>query len=151
MNILKSHLLLPINIFYNYRNMKYTLLVGRIFFSLIFLMTIMTHFSSQTVAYAASAGVPMASILVPLSGIIAFLGALSIILGYKAKVGAWLIIIFLVPVTFCMHKFWGVTDEMAMHMQMANFMKNISMLGGALMIAYWGSGPLSLDIKKQAQ
>lgn len=127
--------------------MKYVLLIGRILFSLIFLRTIIGHFSQGTIQYASSAGVPYASFLVPLSGIISFLGALSIILGYKAKIGAWLIVLFLIPVTFTMHNFWSIADPMAHQIQMVMFMKNISMLGGALMIAFWGSGPLSLDNK----
>lgn len=127
--------------------MKYTVLIGRILFSFMFLMTIMNSFSSQAVQYATGAGVPMPSLLVPLSGIMAFLGAVSIIIGYKAKIGAWLIVLFLLPVTFMMHKFWTATDPMAMQMQMGMFMKNISMLGAALMITYFGAGPLSIDNK----
>lgn len=101
--------------------------------------------ASQTAAYAASAGVPAPMALVIISGIIALLGALSIILGYKARFGAWLIIIFLVPVTFAMHKFWTVTDPMQSQMQMAMFMKNIALIGAALMISYFGAGPVSID------
>jgi putative oxidoreductase len=107
----------------------------------------MGHFSSGTIAYAASAGVPMASIMVPLSGIIAFIGGLSIVLGFKTKIGAWLIIIFLIPVTFMMHKFWTVSDPMAQQMQMANFMKNMGLIGGALFLTYFGAGPISIDNK----
>jgi putative oxidoreductase len=77
--------------------MKYIALLGRVLFSLIFLVTIINHFKPAAAGYAASQGIPAASILVPLSGIIAFAGALSIILGYKAKIGAWLIVLFLVP------------------------------------------------------
>ena len=125
--------------------MKYIVLVGRILFSTIFIMTIMGHFSKQDIGYAAAAGVPLASIAVPLSGIIAFLGGLSIAFGYKAKWGAWLIVLFLVPITVMMHNFWAASDKMAAQMQMAMFIKNLSILGGALMIAYFGTGPLSLD------
>jgi putative oxidoreductase len=128
--------------------MKFILLLGRIFFSLIFLMTVMHHFSKDTIGYVASKGIPAASFLVPLSGVIATLGALSIILGFKARWGAWLIVIFLIPVTFMMHDYWNVTDPMMKQMQMAMFMKNISMLGGALIITYFGSGPLSIDAKR---
>ena len=125
--------------------MKYVPLLGRILFSMIFLDSGFKHFTSGTINYAASAGVPMASIAVPLAGIIAIVGALSILLGYKAKWGGWLIVLFLVPVTFMMHAYWSVTDPMQHQMQMIMFMKNMSMLGGALMIAYFGSGPVSLD------
>jgi putative oxidoreductase len=125
--------------------MKYIVLVGRILFSTIFIMTIMGHFSKQDISFAAAAGVPLAPIAVPVSGIIAFLGGLSIAFGYKAKWGAWLIVLFLVPITLMMHNFWAAPDKMAAQMQMAMFIKNISILGAALMIAYFGTGPLSLD------
>jgi putative oxidoreductase len=125
--------------------MKYVPLIGRILYSLIFIMAVMGHFSSQSVTYATSSGVPMASFLVPFSGVIAGVGGLSILLGYKAKWGAWLLVIFLVPVTIMMHNFWAVTDPMMKQMQMAFFMKNFALLGTALFIAYFGSGPLSID------
>ena len=121
-------------------------LLGRFLFALIFVMAGANHFSSRTIAFAASQGVPMASILVPLSGVISILGALSILLGYRAKFGAWLIVLFLVGVT-PMHKFWGITDPMLQQMQMAMFMKNISMIGAALLISQFGPGPWSLDAR----
>lgn len=128
--------------------MKYTLLAGRVLYSLIFIFSSFGHFSEPSIGYAASKGVPAASLLVPLSGIIELIGALSILLGYKAKYGAWLIVLFLIPVTFMLHNFWTIEDAMAKQMDMAAFMKNISMMGAALMIAYFGSGPLSLDNRK---
>jgi len=122
-------------------------LAGRILFSLIFLMSGFTHFSGQTIGFAASQGVPLASIVVPLSGVIAFVGALSILLGYRAKLGALLIVVFLIGVT-PMHKFWGITDPMMQQMQMVMFLKNLTMLGGALLISQFGSGPWSLDSRE---
>jgi putative oxidoreductase len=112
-------------------------------------MTAFNHFSGKTIAYAASQNVPFASLLVPASGIIATLGGISIILGYKARLGAWLIVLFLVPVTLMMHNFWAITDPMMKQMQMAMFLKNVSMLGAALMITYFGAGPYSIDAKSR--
>ena len=129
--------------------MRYVVLVGRVCYSLIFLTTIYGHFTAQYIGYAAQQGVPAAGVLVPLSGIIATAGGLSIALGYKAKIGAWLIVIFLVPVTLAMHNFWAVSDPMMRGIQMAMFLKNVSMFGGALLISYFGSGPLSLDARGQ--
>jgi putative oxidoreductase len=122
-------------------------LVGRIMFSAIFLASVPSHFSPHTVAYAEAAGVPMANIAVPLSGMIALFGGLSILLGYKAKYGAALLVLFLVPVTLMMHRFWGIADPQMAEMQMINFMKNVALTGGALMIAFFGAGPLSLDAR----
>jgi putative oxidoreductase len=122
--------------------------LGRFFFALIFLMAGANHFNRQTIGYAASQGVPLASIAVPLSGVLAIAGGLSILLGYRAKLGAWLIALFLVPVTFMMHKFWLVQDPMMAQIQMILFMKNIAMLGGALLISQFGAGPFSFDARR---
>jgi putative oxidoreductase len=122
--------------------------LGRFMFSLIFLLAVPNHFSKQTIRYAASQGVPLASLAVPLSGLLALVGGLSILLGYRAKIGAWLIIIFLVPVTLMMHKFWGVPDPTMAQIQEVMFMKNLALLGGALIISQFGAGPLSLDSRR---
>jgi putative oxidoreductase len=119
--------------------------LGRFLFALIFLMAGANHFNKQTIGYAASQGVPWAAVAVPLSGMVAIVGGLSILLGYRAKLGAWLIVLFLVPVSLMMHKFWTVTDPMMAQIQMILFMKNVSMLGGALLISQFGAGPFSLE------
>lgn len=124
-------------------------LLGRLLFGLIFIMSGPRHFTSAIIGYAAAQGVPLASIAVPISGLLALVGGLSILLGYRAKIGAWMIALFLVGVTPLMHRFWGISDPMAQQMQMIMFMKNVSMLGGALLITQLGSGPWSLDGRKQ--
>lgn len=123
-------------------------LLGRFLFALIFLMAGPMHFSSQDIGYAASQGIPLASITVPLTGVIAFLGGLSILLGYRARLGAWLIVLFLAGVTPMMHNFWAVTDPMMHQIQLVMFLKNVSMLGAALFITQVGSGPWSLDARR---
>ena len=122
--------------------------LGRLFFALIFLFAAPNHFAKQTIAFSASQGVPLASIAVPLSGVVAIVGGLSILLGYRAKLGAWLIVLFLVPVSLMMHKFWTVTDPMMAQIQMVLFMKNVSILGGALLVSQFGAGPFSLDARR---
>jgi putative oxidoreductase len=123
-------------------------LVGRFFYVLIFLMAGTGHFSKQAIGYAASQGVPLASVAVPLSGFLALAGGLSILLGYRVKVGAWLIVLFLVPVSLMMHRFWAVSDPMTAQIQQIMFMKNMSMLGGALLISQFGAGRWSLDARR---
>ena len=129
-------------------SIRYIVPVGRAFFAAIFLVAGAAHFSPQTIGYAESQGVPFASVAVPLSGILAVAGGLSVLLGFRAKIGAWLIVLFLVPVTLMMHAFWTVHDPMMAQMQQAMFMKNLSMLGGALLVAYFGAGPLSVDERR---
>lgn len=124
-------------------------LLSRFLFVLIFLMSAPMHFSGKTIAYAASQGVPLATVAVPLSGVLALVGGLSILLGYRAKIGAWLLVAFLAGVTPLMHNFWAVADPMMRQMQLIMFMKNVSMLGGALLITQFGTGPWSLDQRRK--
>jgi putative oxidoreductase len=123
-------------------------LLGRLFFVLLFLISAPDYFSAGGIKYAASQGVPLASLAVPLSGLLALAGSVSILLGYRARLGAWLIVLFLIPVTFTMHKFWAVTDPAMAQMQMINFMKNVEIIGGALLISQFGAGPWSVDARR---
>src|SRR5258706_6592814 len=86
--------------------------LGRFFFAIIFLLAGANHFNKQTIGYAASQGLPWASIAVPLSGVVAIAGGLSILLGYRAKLGGWLIVLFFVPVSLMMPQFWTVHESM---------------------------------------
>src|SRR5437879_2516267 len=135
---------------YEVKDMRYSVLAGRILFSLSFVMSGFGHFSSQEIAFAAAQGVPLASVVVPLSGILALVGGLSIAFGYKAKWGTALIVLFLVPVTVVMHNFWSVNDPLVAQDQMAHFMKNVSLIGSAFFIFYFGSGPFSLDAREHS-
>lgn len=125
--------------------MKTLVPIGRVLYSAIFVMSSLKHFGPEMKQYAAGHGVPMASFLVPVAGLLILLGGFSILLGYKARIGAWLIILFLIPVTLVMHNFWAISDPQQAQMQMIMFMKNVSMLGAAFLIAYFGSGPFSVD------
>jgi putative oxidoreductase len=57
-------------------------------------------------------------------------------------------VLFLISVTLMLHKFWTVTDPVMAQIQMILFMKNVSMLGGALLITQFGAGPFCLDARR---
>ena len=123
---------------------RYIVLLGRLLFSAIFIIKSFSHFSPKMIHLAAESGVPLAPVSVPVAGIIALLGGLSILLGYKAKAGAWLLVIFLLGAAFTMHRYWEAAESFAM-LQGLCFWKNLSMLGAALLITQVGTGPCSLD------
>jgi len=127
--------------------MGIVVLLGRVFLSAIFLAGAPRHFTREGIAHAAALGVPLAPVLVPLSGLLALAGGASLLLGYRAAWGAWLIVAFLVPVTVMMHAFWRLDDPVAVHAQQAMFMKNVALLGAALLVSHFGAGPLSLDAR----
>jgi len=119
--------------------------IGRALFALIFVISVIGHFTGAEIAQASAHGVPFATIVVPLSGILALVGGVSVVLGYRARFGAFLLVIFLVPVTLVMHRFWGISDPQLAMMQQINFLKNTSLIGACLLVMYHGSGPYSLD------
>lgn len=123
--------------------------LGRVFLSLIFIVSGLNHFSSGSISYADSQGIPAADILVPVSGLLALIGGLSVLTGLHARVGAVLLMLFMIPVTFLMHDFWNVADPQEAQTQMIHFLKNISILGGIVLVGFYGAGPWSLDQKER--
>jgi putative oxidoreductase len=129
---------------------RYAAPLGRFCFSLIFILSSFGHFTRPYINMAGAHGVPIPEVLVPLFGLIALVGGLSVLFGYRARLGALLLVLFLVPVTLAMHAFWSVGDATLAQMQQAMFMKNLSMLGGALLILYFGAGPYSMDSRSRS-
>ncbi|AFY68755.1 DoxX family protein [Thalassoporum mexicanum PCC 7367] len=120
---------------------KYIPLVARTFIALIFLQSAIGKITDfpGLVDTIAGKGLPLAFVMA--AGTIAFqlLGSISLILGYKAKWGALLLILFLIPATIVFHNF--IADPS----QKIAFLKNLGLMGGALMVIAYGSGPLSLE------
>src|ERR1035438_2241751 len=61
------------------------------------------------------------------------MGGLSLLLGYHPTIGAALLVIFLLGVSFGIHNFWTVQDQQAKQGEMVNFLKNMAILGLLLM------------------
>ena len=119
--------------------MDVVFLIGRILFVLAFVFsgsTIHLLKARQGIEYARMYGVPAPEITVPLSGLMAVLGGLSVALGIWGDLGALVLVAFLLPVAFYMHAFWKETDPQQQANQMAHFLKNMSMAGGALALFY---------------
>lgn len=118
--------------------MDFLLLIARILFAAIFLYSGIGHMTNtaQMAEYAASKNVPTPKAAVFLSGVMIFLGGLSITVGYWVQIGAWLIIIFLIPTAFIMHNFWSVDDPMDRQNEQIHFMKDLGMAGAAFIIWY---------------
>ena len=119
--------------------------IGRALFASIFVLAAGAHLDTDTIQKAADHGIPLAYLLVPASGVVSLLGGMSVLVGYRAKLGAALLAFFLVPVTFTMHAFWATPDAQAAQLQTVMFFKNMALLGGTMLIAYFGAGPYSLD------
>src|SRR5215212_2461291 len=104
--------------------------VGRLLFASIFLYYGPFNFTPGNVQLAVNAGMPMPNVLVPIGGVIALVGAASVVLGFRARIGGALLALFLLPTLVVMHTFWKFEGEQAQQ-QIANFLRNLSLLGGA--------------------
>jgi len=65
-------------------------------------------------------------------------GGLLVLLGIKEKLGAGLLILFLIPTTIIMHQFWFIEGSMK-ELQTIMFLKNLAILGGLFMIVLHGA------------
>jgi putative oxidoreductase len=131
--------------------MGFFTLLGRILLTIVFFVSVPAHFGPVDLKYAVAAGVPLAKLVVPATGLLALIGSLSVLLGFRAKIGGWLLVLFLVPVTLTMHQFWGAPNAMMSQLQMGMFIRNLSIVGGALMISQFGAGAWSIDAMQGRQ
>jgi putative oxidoreductase len=134
-------------------------LAARVLLSLIFIFGGVNHLLnwSSTIQFMTSKGMSLESLLgrsgvvfvhIMLAGAVAFLliGGLSVLLGIRARGGAVLLILFLIPATWIFHDFWNCAAEDPQRLaQMANFMKNTGLGGGLLMVLAFGAGSISLN------
>ncbi len=112
-------------------------LIGRILLGGYFLFNAFNHFKHLTgyTGYAHAKGVPHPKIAVITTGVMLAIGGASILLGFYIVLGMWLLVLFLIPTTLMMHKFWKVIDPMARNAEMVNFMKNFALIGALLMMS----------------
>ena len=121
--------------------MKYIPLAARICLSLIFINAGISKIAdfAGTAEMMGNKGLPIPSILLIFTIAFQLLGSLSLILGYKVKLGSILLIIFLIPATLVFH------NPIANPGELNNFLKNIGLIGGLLMVISAGAGALSID------
>ncbi len=122
-------------------------LIGRILICAIFLSSALINKIpnfSKVADYMTQNGVPFPKLALSVAIVLLVLGSISVVIGYRARIGATLLLLFLVAATFYFHDFWNDTSEGA-RVQQIMFMKNLSMAGTMLLVIAMGSGPWSLD------
>jgi len=120
------------------------LLFGRVMLALIFVQSGFGKVLGAFSASLAAKGVPFASVLGVIGSCVEFFGGLAILLGWQTRYAAALIAIFTVVATLISHRYWEFADA-ARKAQAVNFQKNISIIGGCLVLVAAGGGRFSLD------
>jgi uncharacterized membrane protein YphA (DoxX/SURF4 family) len=118
------------------QDMDVVVLIGRVLFVVMFLISAFEHFAQADAmtGYVQSRGIPAAKAGVLGSGALMGIGALSLLLGVWADLGALLLVIVLLPITFLIHRFWSETDAQAKQGEMIHFNKDLALSGAALML-----------------
>lgn len=116
--------------------------LGRLLFSLVLLGSAFGHLTQTegSTQYAQFKGVPNAKLMVQLTGLLMAFGGLAVVLGIWMDLAGLCIAVLMVIFAVKMHAFWAETDPQTQNVERAQFMKNISIAGGGLMLA--AIGPL---------
>lgn len=119
----------------------------RVLLSLIFITSGVNHILNwgATIAYMRGAGVVLPEILLPVAIVFLLAGGFSVLVGFHARLGALVLILFLVPTTLIFHDFWNLQSPAEIQRETISFIKNIGLLGGLLLIMGFGSGKFSLE------
>ena len=129
-------------------------LLGRLMLAAIFLMAAVGQSIpkfSDTAASMEAEGVPAPKIMLGGAILVLIAGSLSIAAGFKARIGATLLLVFLLLVTYFFHDFWTQEDPVVKQEYMIQFLKNTSMMGAMLLIIAHGPGLMSIDGRKTAR
>lgn len=116
-------------------------IAARVLFTLIFFLSGITHFT-DVAGYVSliHASIPFRAFWVFVSGVVELTGATLVLLNFRPRLGAWLIVAFLVPVTFTVHGvgIFRAADEMMRGVQISMLLKGLAMTGCALFITQLG-------------
>ncbi|MFZ0580851.1 MAG: DoxX family protein [Candidatus Acidiferrales bacterium] len=121
-------------------------LSGRIFLSVMFLISGVFKVAaySQIVGYATATHLPAPGVAIALAAVVELACGLAVLAGFKTRIVAWVLFLYLIPVTFFFHNFWAAQGA-AQQTQMINFLKNAAIMGGLLVLAVNGAGSYSAD------
>jgi len=124
-------------------------LAGRILLALIFVVSGFGKIGgfAGAVGYIASKGLPMPEVLAALTIVLELGGGLLIMVGWKSRWVALLIFLWLIPTSLIFHAFWAAPAAQAMTQQI-QFMKNVSIMGGMLLLFAFGPGRYSADSRR---
>ena len=125
-------------------------LLGRVLLSAIFIIAGLEKIPgwTNTLGYMQAKGMRAASFFLVCTIVVEVLGGLSLLLGYRARVGALMLAIYLIPVSLIFHNFWMLSGPEA-QMQFVNFLKNITIIGGLLGVVANGAGAWSIDSRHE--
>ena len=128
-----------------------TVLAGRILLALLFIVSGFGKIGGfeGVVGYIASKGLPMPQVVAALTIVIELGGGLLLAFGLATRWVALGLAVFTLLAALIFHNFWAAAPAQFVG-QYVNFMKNVSIAGGMLVLAAFGAGAFSLDARRHA-
>jgi putative oxidoreductase len=122
--------------------------VGRVLLVLIFVISGINKLAhwNTTASYMAQKGLPLVPLLLVITVIVEIAGGLLVMIGFMTRPTSIVLALYLIPVTLVFHNFWSFRG-MEAQMQMVNFLKNLSIMGGLLALAATSPSPVSVDAR----
>ena len=129
----------------------FTVLAGRILLGLLFVLSGFGKIAGfeGTVGYIASQHLPLPTAIAVLTIGVELGGGLALVTGFYTRQAALLLAGFTLLAAFIFHAFWAAPEATKM-MQQINFLKNLSIAGGMLVLAAFGPGRLSIESRRVA-
>jgi putative oxidoreductase len=125
------------------------LLVARVLLALIFVTAGFSKLTGLqgTAGYIGSVGLPAPMLLAVAAGVVELVAGILVIVGWQARWAALALAGFTAVASVLFHNYWAMPAEQQM-MQQLMFMKNVSIVGGLLVLFVFGAGSLSLDARR---
>ena len=122
------------------------LLVGRVLLGWLFLTSAWGKFMNMGgyVTYLTNLKVPNPGFFSWIGAPVEFLIGITLILGFATRYAALLCLLFLIVATALAHRYWEYPAAQVMA-QYNNFLKNLAIFGGALLLFVSGPGRYSVD------
>jgi putative oxidoreductase len=130
----------------NMANSALYMLIARIFMGILFIIPAIRQITAYagSVKYFASLGFPAPEAMVVLAVVIEIVAGVMLILGWRVRWAAWLLILYVIIATAMAHRFWQFPEAQQFN-QLNHFLKNLAVIGGLLYIISFGAGRASVD------
>jgi putative oxidoreductase len=127
-------------------------LLGRILLSSVFILSGIGKIGgfSMEEGFVASKHLPLPAVALAISMVVELVGGFAILTGLYARFTAWIVFLYMIPLTFLFHNFWAM-EGAARADNIIHFEKNVAIMGGLLILATFGAGGFSFDSARAPQ
>jgi putative oxidoreductase len=128
---------------------KIAILLGRFLLGLYFLLPgihKILQFDTM-LAYMERHEVPFTQLLLVVTLVLQIIAGLALIVGFKVRIFAFVLAALTIVINVYMHNFWNLPEGGDVARETQNFVKNLGIFAGLLVLSGFGAGPYSIDAR----